>query len=186
MTECSVVQILNNRSEDKPREGIVLVTKMLSVDSLVLVAARLPSQGFNPFLGNNRHHNKGSHRISPPPAEERIEEEPGQQNRREISTQLRLLGIGLHGPAVQLHGDVSFRPYQKRHDDQRDRCQDNSDQTGIKGVPSAITPLRNHRARTPRAPGNRLPRFGESAPPRVPCGTHPRRHGAARARPRLT
>src|SRR5882724_13582089 len=50
-----------------------------------------PSYGFEAFLREDRHHEDRGERIGPPPAESGVEQEPEQQNCRQVGAERRLL-----------------------------------------------------------------------------------------------
>src|SRR6266850_5527975 len=93
-------------------------------------AARLSTEGFDAFLGDQWNHGEAGERIGPPPSEPRIERQPNEQDRREVCTDRRLTRFGLERAAVELCGDTSLETDQDRHDDERPRGDDDPDAAG--------------------------------------------------------
>src|SRR6202011_1085515 len=57
-------------------------------------------QSLDAFLSNNGGHSEGCHRIGPPQAKKRVEQQSSQEYRRKISTKLRLFRVRVHGSAA--------------------------------------------------------------------------------------
>src|SRR5207249_10510333 len=93
-------------------------------------AARLSTQRLDALLGDQWNHGKAGERIGPPPSEPRIERQPNEQDCREVCTDRRLTCFGLERAAVELCGDTSLETDQDRHDDERQRGDDDPDAAG--------------------------------------------------------
>src|SRR5882724_893404 len=93
-------------------------------------AARLSTQRLDALLGDQSNHGKAGERIGPPPSEPRIERQPNEQDCREVCTDRRLTCFGLERAAVELRGDASLETDQDRHDDERQRGDDDPDAAG--------------------------------------------------------
>lgn len=50
--------------------------------------------GFAAFLDGSGGSDEGGNGVGPPPAEEAVEQQPGEQHRGQVGAQQRLLGIG--------------------------------------------------------------------------------------------
>src|SRR6266571_1248590 len=65
-------------------------------------AAGLGLHCIQTFFCNDRRHNQRGHGVGPPPTQDRVQDQPCQQNRREIYTKVGLLGIRLHSCAAEV------------------------------------------------------------------------------------
>src|SRR5215510_3479841 len=97
------------------------------IRSVSMLAARFSAQRFEALFRDQRNHGETSERISPPPAQPRIEPEPRQQDRRQKRADRGLASFGFKSSAVELPGDPSLEMNQDRHDDKRERGDDDSD-----------------------------------------------------------
>jgi hypothetical protein len=77
------------KKDSKYRSGTAVIATCLAPDSV------------DAFLGNNRHHHQPRHRISPPPAQPRIQRQADEQDRRQVGAKIGLFGIGGHGSALR-------------------------------------------------------------------------------------
>jgi len=71
----------------------------------------------NAFFGDDRNHHQPRHRIGPPPAKQRIQKQPAQQDRRQVRAEVGLPGIG---PTSDSGSDPAFGSRQHRHHDHGD------------------------------------------------------------------
>ncbi len=89
---------------------------------LVAIVAGFTSENVNAFFGNDRYHYQSGDGIGPPPTEDRIENEAGKKNRREIRAKIGLPGVGLQRVAMDIRRDPPFCSREQRHYDKRKRC----------------------------------------------------------------
>ena len=82
------------------------------------IGARVSSQRFDAFMGNDGNHDQPCYRIGPPPAKESVENKPPEQDGGEVGAQVGLSGIRFQRAALQARGDSALGTGQKRHDDQ--------------------------------------------------------------------
>src|SRR5437016_8347719 len=77
---------------------------------LATFVAGFALQSFDSFFRDDGNHDESRHWIGPPQTEESIEQEPHQQNGRQVSAKLGLFGIRLHGGAAQSAAHFSLCP----------------------------------------------------------------------------
>jgi hypothetical protein len=70
------------------------------------------------FLGDDRYHDAGRHRICPPPAEGCIEEESDEKYPCQIGAERRLLRVGGERPTAHAERHAPLGPREERHADQ--------------------------------------------------------------------
>src|SRR5579872_572562 len=100
----------------------------------VSVAATVTAETLHPFADNQWHHDHSGHGISPPPAQQRIQQQAGEEDSGKIGAKVGLAGIGVHGAAVKLAGDLALGPGQQRHGDERGRRHSDSEQTFLRSL----------------------------------------------------
>src|SRR5271157_1136590 len=66
-------------------------------------------------MGDYRYHDQRSGRIGPPPAQQRMQQQSGQQNGGKISTEVCLPRIGVERAAAELSSDSALGRRQQRH-----------------------------------------------------------------------
>jgi len=78
-----------------------------------IVAASLTPEPVDAFLRCDRHHDQSCNRIGPPPAQQRIQEQAIQQNRRHVGAKIGLSGIRSQGPTPNLGSNLTLRSRRK-------------------------------------------------------------------------
>ena len=89
----------------------------------VLVVAGL-AEGLPALPEDDRKHGQGADRVGPPPAEQGIEADAGQQGQGEIGADPGLGHVGDQGTAAHLAAGALLPPSRRRHDQQRQHAQD--------------------------------------------------------------
>ncbi len=135
MPSPSGVELRNLILKDRPRTPVLLLSgdtafsrvpadvHTLPPGSVAIVGrmaptsttTRLAQESVHAFLSDNRNHHQPRHRISPPPAQYRIQEQAAQENCRQIGAKSGLPGIGAHGPATNSGSNPALRSRQQRH-----------------------------------------------------------------------
>ena len=90
----------------------------VSSDSPASIATCLPLQAIYAFFGDDGHHRQPRNGIGPPPAQNSIQHQPAQKDGRQVCTEIRLSGVGVHGTANDSGSDsaLRFRQYRHHHD----------------------------------------------------------------------
>src|SRR5262245_51613399 len=92
-----------------------------------VLTAGFSAKRLDAFFSDQGNHCETSERIGPPPVQPRIEPETRKQDRREKRADRGLACFGFEGSTVELIGDPSLEMNQDRHDDKRERRDEDSD-----------------------------------------------------------
>src|SRR5712691_7367935 len=100
-------------SRDAPR------ARYIARSSTSTLLTTLPSNRIDAFLGDDRNHYYPRNRISPPPAQERIQKQTTQKNCRKVCAEISLSRVCPHCGAIDPFRNPPLCSRQQRHDDNR-------------------------------------------------------------------
>jgi hypothetical protein len=71
-------------------------------------AISMTCAGINSFISDNQGHCRRRNGINPPPFEQVIEDQTNKKDSSQVSAEVSLLGISIHGRAVETRSDFAF------------------------------------------------------------------------------
>jgi hypothetical protein len=103
------------------------------------ISTRFTFNAFDSLVRNKRNHNQSGDGIGPPEAEESIQSQAAEQDCRQVSAEVCLFGVGVHGPTAQVGGDLVLGAGEERHHDKGSASEDNARDAVLGGaVPQKI------------------------------------------------